>query len=133
MPPRSGRCTNFSNCKIADTNQVVQIPAGGDLICPECGHQLAEVARSDKSPLGPIVIIAAVLLLLVGGGLLLLMKRGSAGEPSAGRAGSSPGSVILRLHGSNTIGAKLGPDQAAAFLKLQGAQDVKIVPGNADE
>ncbi|MCI5208927.1 MAG: hypothetical protein D3910_09055 [Candidatus Electrothrix sp. ATG2] len=40
--------------------------------------------------------------------------------------------TILRLHGSNTIGAKLAPDLAEAFLKTMGAESVKrevLVPG----
>lgn len=35
--------------------------------------------------------------------------------------------IILRLHGSNTIGAKLAPDLAKAFLKKLGADAVKQV------
>ena len=35
--------------------------------------------------------------------------------------------IILRLHGSNTIGAKLAPDLAKAFLKKSGADAVKQV------
>jgi phosphate transport system substrate-binding protein len=40
--------------------------------------------------------------------------------------------TILRLHGSNTIGAKLAPDLAEAFLKTMGAESVQrevLVPG----
>lgn len=48
---------------------------------------------------------------------------------------STPGSeaVILRLHGSNTIGAKLVPALAEEFLRQQGAKDVKRVPGKQAE
>jgi phosphate transport system substrate-binding protein len=35
--------------------------------------------------------------------------------------------TVLRLHGSNTVGAKLAPDIAAAFLKKLGADSVKQV------
>ena len=41
--------------------------------------------------------------------------------------------IILRLHGSNTIGAKLAPDLAKAFLKKSGADAVKqvdLTPGS---
>lgn len=37
------------------------------------------------------------------------------------------------LHGSNTIGAQLGPALAVAYLKQLGANDTKTVPGAADE
>lgn len=43
------------------------------------------------------------------------------------------GAVILRLHGSNTIGAKLAPALAEEFLKQQGAKEVKRVPGKSPE
>lgn len=35
---------------------------------------------------------------------------------------------ILTLHGSNTIGAELGPELAKAYLKKLGTKDVKISP-----
>ena len=37
--------------------------------------------------------------------------------------------AILRLAGSNTIGDTLGPALAEAFLKDQGATDVRTLPG----
>jgi phosphate transport system substrate-binding protein len=42
-------------------------------------------------------------------------------------------SVILRLHGSNTIGAKLAPALAEEFLRQQGAKDVRTIAVNAEE
>ena len=42
--------------------------------------------------------------------------------------------VALRLHGSNTIGAKLAPSLVEAFLKKQGAASIRIIAGaNPDE
>lgn len=41
--------------------------------------------------------------------------------------------VILRIHGSNTIGAQLGPALAEAFLRKRGASEVRIVPRGPDE
>ncbi len=46
---------------------------------------------------------------------------------SGSRASSSK--TILRLAGSNTIGDSLGPSLAEAFLKDQGATNVRILPG----
>lgn len=46
----------------------------------------------------------------------------------------SSADIILRLHGSNTIGAKLAPSLAEEFFKQQGAKDVRTVAGsNAEE
>jgi phosphate transport system substrate-binding protein len=39
----------------------------------------------------------------------------------------------LRLHGSNTIGAQLGPALAKAFFQDQGAKDIRVVPSKNDE
>lgn len=41
--------------------------------------------------------------------------------------------VMLRLHGSNTIGAKLAPELAEQFLKKLGAKDVRTVVGSNPE
>jgi phosphate transport system substrate-binding protein len=41
--------------------------------------------------------------------------------------------VVLRLHGSNTIGARLAPALAEDFLKLQGAKEVRTVIGSKPE
>ncbi len=41
--------------------------------------------------------------------------------------------VILRIHGSNTIGAQLAPALAEAFLRTQGATEVKMIPREREE
>lgn len=46
---------------------------------------------------------------------------------------ASSASVILRIHGSNTIGAQLAPALAEEFLRQRGATDVKILPQSTDE
>jgi phosphate transport system substrate-binding protein len=47
-------------------------------------------------------------------------------------SGSSDG-LILRVHGSNTIGAQLLPALAEAFLTQKGATGIKTVPNGKDE
>lgn len=127
MAIRSGRCTNFGNCAVADSRQVIQVPDGADLVCPECDRQLSEVAPEKKLPIKPIVITIVGLAVLAIP-LWLWLRSGS------DSGGGSSGSIILRLHGSNTIGAKLVPALAEEFLKQQGAKDVKTVTGsNAEE
>ncbi|MGZ4839129.1 MAG: hypothetical protein ACXVZR_11315, partial [Terriglobales bacterium] len=44
---------------------------------------------------------------------------------------AAPGRPILCLAGANTIGAKLAPSLAQAFLQQIGATEVKVVPGSA--
>jgi phosphate transport system substrate-binding protein len=42
------------------------------------------------------------------------------------------GKTILRIHGSNTIGAKLGPDIAQRFLKNHAYKNIHKVPGEKE-
>jgi len=159
MTVRWGRCSNFKKCKEAQRKQHIPIPQGAAFTCPECGDALMDendltpqapaastsekapaavvkeavagqqeaVAASSQKPSGArYVALAAAVLLLVG----------IAGYSAWGRLHSANAAVvrgvpkaILRLAGSNTIGDTLGPAMAEAFLKDQGAMDVRIVPG----
>jgi phosphate transport system substrate-binding protein len=83
-------------------------------------------APSKKPSTARFVAIAAALILVVG----------IAGYAAWGRlyganaaVGKNMPKAILRLAGSNTIGDTLGPALAAAFLKDQGAMDVRVLPG----
>lgn len=69
-----------------------------------------------------IFLAIFVVVIAVGGWLIAGNKLG--GTSASNHASSS--SVILRLHGSNTIGETLMPNLAVAFFKQQGATDVKI-------
>ncbi len=133
MAIRRGRCTNFGNCPVADSKQIVSVPDGADLVCPDCARQLSEIAPEKKLPVVPIVgalgCLALIALIAIP---LWLWFRSKPGAPVL--SSSSGGDVILRLHGSNTIGAKLAPALAEEFLRQQGAKDVKTVAGsNAEE
>lgn len=57
-----------------------------------------------------------------------LMPGGSGATKSV-----SASSIILRIHGSNTIGAQLAPALAEQFLRQQGATEVTTVPEGADQ
>jgi phosphate transport system substrate-binding protein len=123
---RRGRCTNFGNCSAADSKQVIDVPDGADLVCPTCGHQLSEITPEVKGGRNRVLVTltAIVLLALIG----FSMKRFISAKGSP-RPGSSSVRPVLRLHGSNTIGAKLAPALAAEFLRQQGASSVKITSG----
>ena len=81
-----------------------------------------------KIPLTPVtVIVGAVFLAFLGGLLWLrLVRTGLHSKVGAH-------DVILRLSGSNTIGAGLAPALAEEFLKQQGATKIKTVPGDGDD
>lgn len=67
--------------------------------------------------------------------VLLLGRRGAAGAPSEqpAAAAAAPASILLRIHGSNTIGEKLGPALAEGYLKLKGATATQQKDLAADE
>jgi phosphate transport system substrate-binding protein len=137
---RRGNCTNFGACGIADRRQLVTTVPGQPFVCPECHRPLSDIGKeSSTSPLW----VLGILVLLVGVGYIVWQLRSPSprshsapvagtSEPPSGVSPSSP-DVILRLHGSNTIGAQLAPALAEAFLKAQGAQDVSTKSIGADE
>ena len=135
MVQRKGRCTNFGNCTVADNKQIVEVPETADFKCPSCSRQLAEVGGRRSSSLVPVVI-ALGLVSMVAAFLLLHKQRGSVQAPPATSAqvpGPTANTIILRVHGSNTIGAQLMPSLAEKYLEQQGATDVRRIPGKPDE
>lgn len=137
MAVRKGKCTNFGNCTNADSGKVIDVPDGADFVCPECGRQLNAVEERQSSSMGPVVVLIFVVLLLAGGAWYayhsFTSSRKTASAPPPQSTSGAAAKTILRLHGSNTIGAQLAPALAQAYLKQQGAQDVTIVPGGPDE
>jgi phosphate transport system substrate-binding protein len=128
MPPRTGKCTNFGLCSKADTRELITTVEGQGFRCPECSRTLSLTALpSAGSPARTLVGLFAVLV--IAGGLYFAWPSISArlrGGPST----VSAASVVLRLSGSNTIGAALAPALAEGFLKHQGASDVRTIPGD---
>lgn len=67
---------------------------------------------------------AALLAFILIPTLILFLTRNNSSGPGAG---------ALRLHGSNTIGARLAPALVEAFLRKQGATDVRTTSGPASD
>ena len=63
------KCTNFGNCTKADNNEIIDLPAGADLVCPICSRPLTPV-NTGGGARTPIVPILISLLLLIGAGFL---------------------------------------------------------------
>ncbi|TDL93947.1 hypothetical protein EBP26_16525 [Stutzerimonas stutzeri ATCC 17588 = LMG 11199] len=61
---------------------------------------------------------------------LLLITLGSASGNSL--AAPPDGTTILRIHGSNTVGAKLAPMLVAGLLEAKGLQSVRIAPAGKE-
>ena len=97
----------------------------------------ARIMHSRTKPPVPAWLWFAVVVLVAAGAAWLLYGN-RAGAPraagcSAAAAAAAPVSLILRLHGSNTIGEKLAPALAEAYLKLKGAAATQEVETAADE
>ena len=131
MQARTGQCLNLGLCHKADSKELLTIPQGQDFVCPECGKPLRQgEAPRRKYPLSLVFGILTGLLLTVLG-YFLWAKSHSNGLRSAS---ASSGTVILRISGSNTIGAALGPALAEEFLRQrQGATGVKTVRGDKED
>ena len=80
--------------------------------------------------LTPVTILTGALLLACLASLGFFWLR--AGKPDT-HSTISRNDIILRLSGSNTIGASLAPSLAEEFLKRQGATEVQTVPGDRDD
>jgi phosphate transport system substrate-binding protein len=92
----------------------------------------------------PIIAVAVALVAVVTLAVFSWLRQSrhegdrAAGAPSASASGQAALAVpafesLLRLHGSNTIGAELGPLLAEAFLRQRGVTEVARRPGSKPE
>lgn len=137
---RWGKCQNVKFCKEATHWQHIPVPIGSAFVCPGCGVALLDEnadsheetsASSARNPRTAILAIGAIaLVLLAAFTLFAIWGRFRSADASTA---SFVHNTILRLAGSNTIGSELGPALAVAFLKDQGATDVRTLPGANQE
>ena len=68
---RSGKCSNFGNCSLADARKTVEVPAGLDFVCTECGKPLLLTDTGTAGGNSKALIVGALLLvvLLAAGGV----------------------------------------------------------------
>jgi phosphate transport system substrate-binding protein len=128
MALQYGKCTNFGLCVKADTRETQTIPEGAEFICQECKRPLAPAGASapgGRRRATPLLVLA-FLLLLVGGMSYYFRHRSSRAQESQSAPIAVPenATVILRLSGSNTIGARLAPDLVEAWLASTGAHSL---------
>jgi phosphate transport system substrate-binding protein len=114
----SGRCLNVGNCEIANSVTPIQVEASADFICTECGKPLVANQTSDYR-------IHPLLMGVIGAGVIgtsfIIFGLTNTLKP---RAIFPPENTILRLAGSNTLGAKLAPALVEAFFKDKGCTKV---------
>lgn len=148
---RKGKCVNIGNCSLADKREVIVAKPGTDFVCHECGKSLiAELINTEpgRQRRGPLLFVAGLVAVALLGGVFALKSCRApesttpiaagpdVAEPEALVApplASADAKPVLRLGGSNTIGAALAPKLVAAYFREQGCANVDTQSPAADE
>lgn len=134
------KCPNIGNCFKADQGELISIATGAPTNCPECGASLI-LAKAPKTTNNNAAILSGIILILliISTAVAWFFFRDKESAPNpAPVALSSPSSptaahTLLRFHGSNTIGGKLLPALATAFLQQQGYTNIHPENGVKEE
>jgi phosphate transport system substrate-binding protein len=143
MAKKYGRCANYGECTLADSHNTIE-STEENFICTECGKPLRVVANAIEEENKFKKIFSKIRKWLLPLGLILLgiiawIGFGSNGDtppppptkittPTPSQVKASEDNIILRIHGSNTIGAKLAPALVEAFMKEKGYTQIEKVP-----
>lgn len=142
MANKYGRCANYGECTLADSHNTIE-STEENFVCTECGKPLRVVANAGEEEnkfkkifqkigkwLLPLVLILFGIIAWIGFG-----SNGDTPPPplikvstSSPEVKATEDNIILRIHGSNTIGAKLAPALVEAFLKEKGYTQIEKVP-----
>jgi TolA-binding protein len=76
------RCTNFSQCSKADNKEIIDVPMGRELKCPECGLDLDEIKNSRSTlPWRLVLMVGVPVVIIVIAGILVLGREESPSAP----------------------------------------------------
>lgn len=152
LADQRGRCGNFEYCGNAVSQKVMTIPGDDEFVCPKCGYSLHAIRapahrrnRTSLALLAAVVALSAAALaykltsysgsspgsfwtLFSGGPTRAAMQD----TPPAEQHGPAAPSVLLRLAGSDVIGASLAPRLAAGYLGNIGSTGIAARPGAAE-
>jgi phosphate transport system substrate-binding protein len=145
------KCPNIGNCDKADQSELISVSKGAITNCPECDANLI-LAQTTKPANNNAIILGGILLTLLIIGVSVVWfffkDKDSApiptpvaivapiptpSSPPAPAAKTTAAKTLLRFHGSNTIGGKLLPALATAFLQQQGYTNVHKENGVKEE
>ena len=147
MADRCGRCANVTCCVVAVSQHTVVVPDGKEFACTRCGEPLQPLPpRNRRRTATSLVVQGAVMFLgaaaltarlisLVGGTMVAdtaAVSASAAALRSASPHGAPGRAVLLRLAGSDIIGARLAPRLASNYLGQIGSTDIAVLPGGAD-
>ena len=62
---KSGKCSNFGNCSLADARKTVEVPAGLDFVCTECGKSLLLTDSGTAGGSSKVLVMGALLIALL--------------------------------------------------------------------
>lgn len=118
-------CKNFGACSKADAKEEVEIAAGMESVCEECGLTLTEVETA--APAGrrikPVILgIGLLVLVAIGAGGWMVM--GNSGDRSMAQAGSKENDAPAQTQG-------VAPDEVALEKAKQGVDEL-IKAGTSD-
>jgi hypothetical protein len=81
----TARCVNFGGCSKADSKEAIEVAAGGDRTCPECGKALTAGAAGGKTADGakksPLVLLLIAGVVLFGSTAAYLMWPSEEPQP----------------------------------------------------
>jgi outer membrane protein OmpA-like peptidoglycan-associated protein len=80
MGKRTGKCTNYSGCKLAYRNEQINVVTK-EFRCPECGSPLEPVGRKTDSSLTKVLVVGVVVVLLLAVGAIVWTLM----QPATGR------------------------------------------------
>jgi phosphate transport system substrate-binding protein len=130
MNTLKGICLNRKGCPLSSGEEVITVDAGKPFVCPVCKLALTEVQLKTGSRRGVVAISLVVLVLIAAAGGYIFRNK-LISELSS--LAEMHGKVVLRLAGSNTIGDKLVPALAEAYLRAHGATNVYTKVGAVPE
>jgi ABC-type phosphate transport system substrate-binding protein len=84
--------------------------------------------KADSTKRHWLVLIGCAAILALAG--LAWLVTGAKSEPKKTAANVAAGVPILRLHGSNTVGSKMGPSLVQGFLQTKGASQIHTEQGS---
>ena len=123
VPVGDSTCSfNFNEIAAAPSVTTPNDPAPQSVPTPSL------VARKEDSKRHWLVWIGCAAILALAG--LAWLVAGSKSEPKKTATNVAAGVPILRLHGSNTVGSKMGPSLVQGFLQTKGASQIHTEQGS---
>lgn len=113
-------CTNFGNCKTANSKTLVEIADGEELICPECKKRMLVPAKTGPNKLVFIIIGVAILGCIIAAVILFSGK-----DEDAGGNNGDGGKITSVLEGLNL-------NKSSARFNVGDSDQLMVTPIPAD-